>query len=41
MISTSKIKIAVDGPRIEDAARAMHDAFGLDTVPAKQGDRRH
>jgi aspartate kinase len=36
MISTSEIKIAVtvDEPRIEDAARAVHDAFGLDKVPA-------
>ena len=35
MISTSEIKIAVtvDEPRIEDAARAVHDAFGLDKVP--------
>jgi aspartate kinase len=36
MISTSEIKIAVtvDEPRIEDAARAVHDAFGLDKAPA-------
>jgi aspartate kinase len=36
MISTSEIKIAVtvEEPRIEDAARAVHDAFGLDKVPA-------
>ncbi len=36
MISTSEIKIAVtvDEPRIEDAARAVHDAFGLDKVPS-------
>jgi aspartate kinase len=36
MISTSEIKIAVtvDEPHIEDAARAVHDAFGLDKVPA-------
>ena len=35
MISTSEIKIAVtvDEPCIEDAARAVHDAFGLDKVP--------
>jgi len=35
MISTSEIKIAVtvDEPHIEDAARAVHDAFGLDKVP--------
>ena len=35
MISTSEIKIAVtvDEIRIEDAARAVHDAFGLDKVP--------
>jgi len=35
MISTSEIKIAVtvDEPRIEDAARAVHDAFGLDKGP--------
>ena len=35
MISTSEIKIAVtvDEPRIEDAARAVHDAFGLDKQP--------
>jgi len=35
MISTSEIKIAVtvDEPYIEDAARAVHDAFGLDKVP--------
>ncbi len=35
MISTSEIKIAVtvDEPRIEDAARAVHDAFNLDKVP--------
>ena len=36
MISTSEIKIAVtvDETRIEDAARAVHDAFGLDKPPA-------
>jgi aspartate kinase len=36
MISTSEIKIAVtvDEVRIEDAARAVHDAFGLDKAPA-------
>ena len=36
MISTSEIKIAVtvDETRIEDAARAVHDAFGLDRGPA-------
>ena len=36
MISTSEIKIAVtvDETRIEDAARAVHDAFELDKVPA-------
>ena len=36
MISTSEIKIAVtvDEHRIEDAARAVHDAFGLDKAPA-------
>jgi aspartate kinase len=36
MISTSEIKIAVtvDEPRIEDAARAVHDAFQLDKAPA-------
>ena len=35
MISTSEIKIAVtvDESRIEDAARAVHDAFGLDKAP--------
>ena len=35
MISTSEIKIAVtvDETRIEDAARAVHDAFGLDKRP--------
>jgi len=35
MISTSEIKIAVtvEEIRIEDAARAVHDAFGLDKVP--------
>jgi aspartate kinase len=35
MISTSEIKIAVtvDETRIEDAARAVHDAFGLDKSP--------
>jgi aspartate kinase len=35
MISTSEIKIAVtvDETRIEDAARAVHDAFGLDKAP--------
>ena len=37
MISTSEIKIAVtvDETRIEDAARAVHDAFQLDKEPAK------
>jgi aspartate kinase len=37
MISTSEIKIAVtvDETRIEDAARAVHDAFGLDKRPLK------
>ena len=37
MISTSEIKIAVtvDETRIEDAARAVHDAFNLDKEPAK------
>ena len=36
MISTSEIKIAVtvDEIRIEDAARAVHDAFELDKAPA-------
>jgi aspartate kinase len=36
MISTSEIKIAVtvDEARIEDAARAVHAAFGLDRIPA-------
>jgi len=36
MISTSEIKIAVtvDETRIEDAARAAHDAFQLDKAPA-------
>ena len=36
MISTSEIKIAVtvDEPFIEDAARAVHNAFGLDRHPA-------
>jgi len=36
MISTSEIKIAVtvDETRIEDAARAVHAAFGLDQAPA-------
>jgi aspartate kinase len=29
-----KIAVTVDEPRIEDAARAVHDAFGLDKVPA-------
>ena len=35
MISTSEIKIAVtvDEPHIEVAARAVHDAFGLDKAP--------
>ena len=35
MISTSEIKIAVtvDETQIEDAARAVHDAFNLDKVP--------
>ena len=35
MISTSEIKIAVtvDETRIEDAARAVHDAFKLDQLP--------
>ncbi|MBC7979465.1 MAG: aspartate kinase [Armatimonadetes bacterium] len=35
MISTSEIKIAVtvDEVHIEDAARAVHDAFGLDKEP--------
>ena len=35
MISTSEIKIAVtvDETRIEDAARAVHDAFHLDQAP--------
>jgi aspartate kinase len=37
MISTSEIKIAVtvDETRIEDAARVVHDAFGLDKAPEK------
>jgi aspartate kinase len=37
MISTSEIKIAVtvDEPLIEDAARAVHDAFKLDQEPPK------
>jgi len=37
MISTSEIKIAVtvDETRIEDAARAVHDAFQLDKEPVK------
>lgn len=36
MISTSEIKIAVtvDETHIEDAARAVHNAFGLDKPPA-------
>ena len=36
MITTSEIKIAVtvDETRIEDAARAVHNAFGLDKPPA-------
>ena len=36
MISTSEIKIAVtvEESRIEDAARAVHDAFKLDQAPA-------
>lgn len=36
MISTSEIKIAVtvEETRIEDAARVVHDAFGLDKAPA-------
>lgn len=36
MISTSEIKIAVtvEETRIEDAARAVHDAFQLDKAPA-------
>jgi aspartate kinase len=35
MISTSEIKIAVtvEEPLIEDAARAVHNAFGLDKAP--------
>ncbi len=35
MISTSEIKIAVtvDEPQIEDAARAVHNAFDLDKAP--------
>jgi aspartate kinase len=35
MISTSEIKIAitVEESRIEDAARAVHDAFKLDQAP--------
>jgi len=35
MISTSEIKIAVtvDESQIEEAARAVHDAFGLGKVP--------
>jgi len=37
MISTSEIKIAVtvDETRIEDAARAVHDAFRLDETPCQ------
>jgi len=37
MISTSEIKIAVtvDETRIEDAARAVHDAFELDKEPVR------
>jgi aspartate kinase len=37
MISTSEIKIAVtvEETCIEDAARAVHDAFGLDKRPLK------
>lgn len=37
MISTSEIKIAVtvDETRIEDAARAVHDAFDLDKEPVR------
>lgn len=37
MISTSEIKIAVtvDETRIEDAARAVHDAFQLDKEPVR------
>jgi len=37
MISTSELKIAVtvDETRIEDAARAVHDAFQLDKEPVK------
>ena len=36
MISTSEIKIAVtvEEPQIEDAARAVHNAFDLDKAPA-------
>ena len=36
MISTSEIKISVtvEEARIEDAARVVHSAFGLDTAPA-------
>ena len=36
MISTTEIKIAVtvNEPRIEDAARALHDAFNLIEVRA-------
>lgn len=36
MIYTSEIKIfvTVDEPRIEDAARAVHDAFGINKVPS-------
>ncbi|NNM28351.1 MAG: aspartate kinase [Akkermansiaceae bacterium] len=36
MISTSEIKISVtvDETQIEDAARVVHDAFGLDQAPA-------
>jgi aspartate kinase len=35
MISTPEIMVAVtvDEPRIEDAARAVHDAFNLDKAP--------
>jgi len=41
MISTSEIKIAVtvDESFIEDAARAVHDAFGLDQQPVSCGGR--
>jgi hypothetical protein len=34
-ISEIKIALTFDGPRIEDAARAVHDAFQLDKEPAK------